>query len=74
MKKELRPSPEKSLALVNVSGDAGIPSTAVVPTQGDGRVLTRSEFFGLAELPPENEWFAGIANPHTRRAYNVVAD
>ena len=24
------------------------------------RLLTRSEFFGLADLPPEHEWFAGI--------------
>ena len=72
MKKEHRPSPEKSLQLVNVSGDA--ETTAIAPVRNDGRVLTQLEFFGLAELPPENEWFAGIANPHTRRAYNVVAD
>jgi Phage integrase, N-terminal SAM-like domain len=37
--------------------------------------LTRSEFFGLAELPPETEWFADIDNAHTKRAYRAdIAD
>jgi site-specific recombinase XerD len=39
------------------------------------KMLTRREFFGLAELPPESEWFASIDNTHTRRAYqNDIRD
>ena len=33
------------------------------------RVLTAAEFQGLADVPPELEWFANIANAKTRRAY-----
>ena len=33
------------------------------------RLLTSREFQGLADVPPEIEWFANIANPRTRRAY-----
>jgi site-specific recombinase XerD len=61
------------LDLQNVTGETG--TTAIASVRSDGRVLTRAEFFGLAELPPENEWFAGITNPHTRRAYRAdIAD
>jgi len=35
----------------------------------DDRVLTAAEFQGLAEVPPELEWFANIDNLKTRRAY-----
>ena len=31
--------------------------------------LTAAEFHGLADVPPEAEWFANIDNPQTRRAY-----
>ena len=31
--------------------------------------LTASGFQGLADVPPELEWFANIDNPQTRRAY-----
>src|SRR5262249_887435 len=31
--------------------------------------LTAKEFQGLAEVPPEVEWFANISNSKTRRAY-----
>ncbi|MGH8532471.1 MAG: tyrosine-type recombinase/integrase [Gammaproteobacteria bacterium] len=34
-----------------------------------GRALTAAEFQGLAQVPPEAEWFANIDNPRTRRAY-----
>ena len=45
-------------------------STALVPSDPPGtRLLSRAEFFGLADLPPEHEWFASINNAHTRRAY-----
>ena len=33
------------------------------------RALTDAHFQGLAEVPPELEWFANIANEKTRRAY-----
>ena len=38
------------------------------PTQIQRR-LTAAEFQGLAQMPPEAEWFANIQNEHTRRAY-----
>ncbi len=51
------------------------PAGEVAAIQSDGRLLTRAEFFGLAALPPESEWFAGIDNPHTQRAYRSdIAD
>src|SRR5712692_2594823 len=37
--------------------------------KGQGRALTAIEFYKLAEVPPELEWFANIRNPHTRAAY-----
>jgi len=33
------------------------------------RALTRAEFRTLADVPPEQEWFANIQNRNTRRAY-----
>jgi site-specific recombinase XerD len=39
-----------------------------IPTQR-GIVLSAAEFRGLADMPPELEWFASIESPHTRRAY-----
>jgi site-specific recombinase XerD len=33
------------------------------------RNLTATEFQGLADVPPELEWFANITNEQTRRAY-----
>ena len=42
---------------------------------GGGRVLTAREFQGLADVPPEAEWFAYIDNRQTRRAYqNDIKD
>lgn len=41
----------------------------LVVTERDGRMLTRPEFFGLADVPAEMEWFANIDNAQTRRAY-----
>ena len=35
------------------------------------RILTATEFQGLADMPPELEWFANITNPQTRRAYKT---
>jgi integrase/recombinase XerD len=41
----------------------------VVSTESGSRLLTREEFQGLAQVPPEIEWFANIQNPRTQRAY-----
>lgn len=49
--------------------DLGLNSPAVVG--GGGRALTAAEFQGLAQVPPEAEWFANIDNPRTRRAYRI---
>ena len=32
--------------------------------------LTAAQFQGLADVPPELEWFANLPNPNTRRAYH----
>ena len=37
--------------------------------QDEGRLLTAAEFQGLADVPPEVEWFANILNKHTKPAY-----
>jgi integrase/recombinase XerD len=52
-------------------------TTALTPTQNTspakiapaGRLLTAAEFYRLAAVPPEAEWFANLTNPQTRRAY-----
>ena len=39
------------------------------------RALTAKEFQGLADVPPEVEWFANLGNAETRRAYeNALKD
>ena len=38
----------------------------IAPT---ARLVTAAEFYQLAEVPPEVEWFANISNRHSRRAY-----
>src|SRR5512138_3546437 len=40
-----------------------------LPPALNTRALTAAEFQGLAEVPPELEWFANIHNKKTRRAY-----
>jgi integrase/recombinase XerD len=46
--------------------------TPIVPVE---RLLTAAEFQGLAEVPPEFEWFANISNRGTRRIYkNSITD
>jgi len=37
--------------------------------KGQGRALTAAEFYKLADIPPELEWFANLRNPNTRKAY-----
>ena len=38
------------------------------------RNLTAAEFQGLADVPPELEWFANITNEQTRPAYKCVTE
>jgi integrase/recombinase XerD len=40
-------------------------------TRAPIRRLTDAQFQGLAQLPPEVEWFANIGNQRTRRAYET---
>ncbi|MFT5366862.1 MAG: integrase/recombinase XerD [Candidatus Latescibacterota bacterium] len=44
------------------------PNTASI-VRTEERMLTRSEFQTLADVPPELEWFANIENDRTRDAY-----
>ena len=47
---------------------------ALVPLIADRR-LTAARFQGLADVPPEIEWFANLGNKATRRAYeNALQD
>ena len=51
--------------------NSNLPQTqsSFAPAPADRR-LTAAEFQGLAEMPPESEWFANkIRNPNTRRNY-----
>jgi integrase/recombinase XerD len=43
-------------------------SNAPIPANGE-RLLTKTEFQRLADVPPEAEWFANLTNENTRRAY-----
>jgi integrase/recombinase XerD len=46
--------------------------TAIAPAE---RLLTAAEFQGLAEVPPEIEWFNNLSNRGTRRVYkNTIRD
>jgi integrase/recombinase XerD len=47
----------------------------IVPAARASRLLTAAEFQGLADVPPEIEWFANLSNAGTRRVYeNAVKD
>jgi integrase/recombinase XerD len=48
-------------------------STAHVPARliPESRALTAAQFQGLADVPPELEWFANLPNEKTRRAYQL---
>jgi integrase/recombinase XerD len=47
--------------------DGTVP-TVEMPNE---RALTAAQFQSLADVPPEVEWFANIANENTRRAYRT---
>jgi integrase/recombinase XerD len=63
-------------AALTVTPDAPLPTStdrklpSAVPARD--RRLTAGEFQGLADVPPEFEWFANIKNPSTKRAYKAV--
>jgi integrase/recombinase XerD len=38
-------------------------------TVAQRRALTSEQFHGLADVPPEVEWFANLSNERTRRVY-----
>src|SRR5919109_2372749 len=43
----------------------------LLPATVPGNLLTKKEYFDLAEVPAEVEWFANIDNARTRRAYQI---
>ena len=52
-----------------------VPAAELVSGEDTRRLLTEARFQGLAEVPPELEWFANIDNKSTRRAYeNALHD
>jgi hypothetical protein len=57
------PGTETADAPVPPKADQLLPALATTPE----RRLTAAEFQGLAEVPPEFEWFANIKNPSTKR-------
>ena len=59
----------KELARRGAETPAAGETLPAVANASAGRLLTREQFQGLAQLPPEIEWFANIDNPRTRRAY-----
>jgi integrase/recombinase XerD len=46
-------------------------STPSAPARAS-RMLTAAEFRRVADVPPDAEWFANLANPNTRRAYETA--
>jgi len=46
-----------------------VPIRALVQRSLPKRALTAAEFQGLADVPPEAEWFKNLDNDHTKRAY-----
>jgi hypothetical protein len=55
-----------------VDASIGQLPTQIIPTD---RRLTAAEFQGLAEVPPEFEWFENLKNPGTKRIYkNAIRD
>ena len=47
-----------------------LPSADRAPIAAAGWLLTRAEYQGLAEMPPEMEWFANLTSEQTRCAYH----
>jgi len=56
----------------NMNELAKVVATDVANTPTKGRIaLSAAEFQGLADMPPELEWFASIESANTRRAYEL---
>jgi DNA gyrase/topoisomerase IV subunit B len=53
-----------------MTDDAGRQDALATVPKAERR-LSRAEFQGLGEMPPELEWFANLDNPRTRRAYRI---
>jgi len=53
-----------------MTDDAG-RQDALATVPNPERRLSRAEFQGLGQMPPELEWFANLDNPRTRRAYRI---
>ena len=49
-----------------------LKSTLSVPPSSPSRPLTAAAFQGLADVPPEIEWFANLGTKATRRAYETA--
>jgi site-specific recombinase XerD len=49
--------------------DAENGDSLAIGLEPEGKRLSRAEFQGLGDMPPELEWFANLNNPRTRRAY-----
>ena len=47
-------------------------STLPVSAAPTPRILTAATYQGLADVPPEMEWFANLGNAATRRAYQTA--
>ena len=60
---------ELPIVLADPNDETAADATLVSAT--GGRLLTRAEFRGLAEVPAEVEWFANLDNPRTRAAYKI---
>src|SRR2546427_12514952 len=46
-----------------------MPTTTLSAHRPSAQALTPRQFQGLADVPPEIEWFANLTNANTRRAY-----
>ena len=51
--------------------DAENGESLAIASELEGKRLSRAEFQGLSDMPPELEWFANLDNPRTRRAYRL---
>jgi integrase/recombinase XerD len=51
-----------------------MPRTALPAPRPSAQTLTPGQFQGLADVPPEIEWFANLTNANTRRAYEQDLD
>ena len=50
------------------AGEMNAKKEELVVMPAGGRELADASFYRLNDVPPELEWFANIANAHTRRS------